>query len=220
MLGALKAYFQKTDPLWQRFQQEASRKAMFTPDIEDIQSRYAINVFVYNECQKNGNKSDVLGKQAAYQGLAYTESSDFVLYKKLLGIETYPIALPITEDQKHGWSSLIGDPGQIMGEIYSIRPYDLIQLDNYMLNTVQFQRKRVKVVVPYHANETSPLDTHVVEVFMYVGDYDFWRDQLFDAEAKKAFAKSSRLFCSKEENNKETLGAYYTFDCILEAPAF
>ena len=208
--------FDRTDPMWTKFREEADRKAMFTPDIADIQDQYAHNIFIYNECMRGNPQHNVLGEASLFGGLAYTESSDFVLYTKKLGRETYPFALPITDDHKMGRSSLIGDPGQIMGEVYSIRPDALISLDNYMLNTVQFERKRVKVVRPYHPDEKSALEVHTTEVWMYIGSYEFWKDQINDAEAKKLFIKTPRLFATKDSNNKETLGAYYIFDYNFE----
>lgn len=217
MLG----FFKKTDPLWEQFSEEANRKAQFTPDIEDVQDKYCHNVFIYNECQSHGPKNNVING-SVYGGHSYTESSDYVLYKKLLAKETYPFAFEITDDEKLGRSSYIGDMGQIMGELWLIRPNDLIALDNYMLNTVQFDRKRVKIVVPFHADEQSPVDVHTIEAWMYVAKKKFWSPQIADAQAKKFFRRSSRLFCTKDNNNKDTLSAYYIFDydAELETSAF
>lgn len=217
MLKAVANFFSRTDPQWIKYSQEAERKAQFTPDAAELQQQWAVNVFIYNECQMNGPKTNILGDKAIYGGLAYTESSDFVLYKKDLGKETFPFALEVNDDNRMGMSSLIGDPGQIMGEVYSVRPYDLISLDNYMLNTVRFERKRVKVVIPWRPNASEEIEPVIKEVWMYVGKLDFWKDQIYDQEMKKFFKPSPRLFCAKENNNKDTLGAHYLFDYNLEA---
>jgi gamma-glutamylcyclotransferase (GGCT)/AIG2-like uncharacterized protein YtfP len=202
--------------VWKQFRAEAERKAMFTPDIEKVQSQRAHNVFVYNECIRGLPKHTVLGLSAVFNGAAYTEGSDYVLYKKMLGKETYPISFQIRKDQVMGMSSLIGDPGQIMGEIYTIRPEALISLDNYMLNTVQFERKRVKVLRPFHPTAGAELEIHAIEMWMYVGIFDFWQDQMSDPESRKIFKRSIRLFAAKDITDKEPLGAHYCFDYNLE----
>jgi hypothetical protein len=217
MLQAITNFFTRTDPNWLRFRAEAERRAQFTPDILDIQQLYAVNVFVYNECMASGPKHTTLGPNAKYGGLAYTESSDFVLYKKELGNETFPIAFPVTDEQKIGMSTLIGDPGQVMGEVWSIRPDDLISLDYYMLNTVRFNRKPVNITIPYRADTNSEFEPVTKEVFMYVGDLDHWKDQLLDNEMRKSLVPSKRLFCVKDRNFNETLGSYFVFDYNIEA---
>lgn len=212
MLSNLKSLFGLKDPTFQRFQQQAEEFTLMTPDYAELQAQYAHNVFVYNENQSNGSRFDELKAPRFYRGQGFTESSDFVMYKTLLGLETFPIALEVTEDQRHGLSSLIGDPGQIIGEVYSVRYNSIVSLDNYMLNGVRFTRKRVKVVIPFRIEGTDHFDKKVTEVFMYVGKYDFWKDYLFKNEAKKTFARSERLFATKEDD----LGAHYLFDYKLE----
>jgi hypothetical protein len=180
-------------------------------------------VFVYNECKKGGPQNKVLNG-GVYNGFGYTDSPDFVLYKKLLGKETFPFAIQIKDEHRLGMSSHFGDPGQVMGEIWTLTPEQIIALDNYVLNTVQFDRVRVKVTVPFYPykNKETDLDVSTTEAYMYVAREEFWKDQISDAEATKFFKKSPRIFCAKEYNNKETLNAYFVFDydAELETAAF
>ncbi len=138
------------------------------------------------------------------------------MYKKLLGKETFPLAFKIEDDQKHGLSSLLGDMGQVMGELYSIPPMHVVALDLYMLNTVQFERIPVQVLIPFKPQGQDKFEIHKTEAMMYVGRQDFWNDQLKDAEQRKLFSQSKRLFAVKETDEPE-LGAYFTFDYNIEA---
>jgi uncharacterized protein YdaT len=133
-----------------------------------------------------------------------------------LGKETFPFAMPVSEDQKHGSGTLIGDPGQILGEVYTIRSEAIIDLDEYMLNQVYYERKKVPILIPYKTDNADEFSYHEVEAFMWVGRTEFWGDQLASSDGKKLFAQSHRLFNAKE-NKDEPLGAYYLFDYEIEA---
>ena len=214
MFNALTRIFTKTDPMWERFRQEADKKAMFTPDLAELKDFEKMRVFVYNELQKDQPKNSLLSS-SEYCGACYTQNSDFVLYKKLLGKETFPIAMEVTKDNRFGISSLIGDPGQVMGETYSVTPETIVELDNYLLNTVEFDRKRIKIVIPYFTEADSACRYIETEAWMWVGRSEFWNDQLFikDQDGPK-FARSERLFVDIKD---ETLGGHYIFDYKLEA---
>lgn len=216
MLNTIKKIFTREDQDWKKFKQEAEHKALFTPDLALLQQQARWPVFVYNELQQ-GQVQNLRMSKSIYRGLGYTKTSDFVMYKKLLGKETYPLAMAVSEDQKFGISSLIGDMGQIMGELYSVTPYDIIQLDEYHLNTVSFERKTVPILIPYKADaKADKFDMYEREAFMYIGRPEFFNEQIFSSEGKKLFAYSQRLFVTKE-NKDEPLGAYYVFDHNLEA---
>lgn len=217
MFQKLNALLTRPNIEWQRHIQEAARKSMFTPDAADIQELSGVNVFVYNETQSGQPKHGLLGPEAVFAGFGYTEGTDFVLYKKLLGKETFPFALKIRPDQILGAdtpapSSFIGDPGQVIGEVYTIRPKQLIELDFYMLNTVQFTRERTKIIIPFSI-DTKTVEYKTADVFMYVGKPDFWDDQIASPEGKKLFERSTRIFGVKED----TIGSHYTFDWNIES---
>lgn len=209
MLSSVTNFFKRTDPDWQRFRQIAERKTLLTPDYHELQQFERIKVFVYNECQKDQPQHAKLGPAVLYGGFGYTEDNSYVLYKKLLGKETFPFAMEIQDNQRHGMSSFLGDPGQVMGELWSIRPADVVELDYYMLNTVYYDRKRVKLLIT-----RSKTDVYKTEAFMYIGRPEFWNDQIFSNEGRDLFARSSRLFATKE--NSDTLGAHYVFDYNVE----
>lgn len=220
MFNAITKLFSRVDPDWAKFRQEAENKCLLTPDLSELQQYKRIPVFVYNELQ-NGQPQNIRLKDCEYGGYGYTESSDFVMYKKLLGKETFPFAMPISEDQKTGTASpsptsYLGDPGQIMGEIYRLTPQQVVEIDNYMLNTVYYERRRTDILVPVRANDSDEFKIMKVNAFIHVGKSEFWNDQIFSGEGKKLFARSKRIFNVKDKNN-EPLSAYYTFDYNVEA---
>ena len=85
---------------------------------------------------------------------------------------------------------------RIKGELHSVRPYQFRELDIYKGNTVQYIRKRVKLLVPYrkviindYLDEdgkelprclqgkkgiTGPEEVTVVRAWMYVGRDEYW----------------------------------------------
>lgn len=188
-----------------------------TPDLTELQAQFGHNVFVYNQTKRNDPEHKVFKGPKFYRGLGYTASRDFVMYKKDLGLESFPIVLEITEDQKLGIdNSLLGEPGQIMGEVFSTRWESIVELDQYHLNMVQFNRIRVAVIVPFQLEGTDQWNHKEIPVWMYVGNPEFWNPQLFSSEAKKLFKPSHRLIAEKSYKDEE-LGAFYTFDYKVEA---
>jgi gamma-glutamylcyclotransferase (GGCT)/AIG2-like uncharacterized protein YtfP len=216
MWDGLKRIITPQDAFWQKCMQEAELRNRHTPDWNALQTHEGVPIFIYDSHMKNQPNNSVLGEGILYFGAAWTESSQFVMYKKMLGKDTFPLAMQIEEDQVLGLSSLLGDPGQVMGELYAVRPNTIAKLDEDVLNLVYYERKMVKIVssVTY---STGILETKVVEAFMYVGRRKFWEDQMRDEKAKHLFQRSPRLFCSKDRG--EGLGAYYTFDYKVEAHA-
>lgn len=91
---------------------------------------------------------------------------------------------------------------RIKGEVHAIRPYQFRELDTWKQNTIQYTRKRVKLIVPYRQvivkdyydtdgrelplclqgkkGVLSPVQLHVVKAWMYVGNDDYW-DPLLNA---------------------------------------
>lgn len=85
---------------------------------------------------------------------------------------------------------------RIKGELNAIRPYQFRELDNYKGNTVQYTRRRVKLLVPHRKvikkdyydedgkelplclrgkkGVHSPEEVAVVRAWMYVGNDDYW----------------------------------------------
>jgi hypothetical protein len=166
------------------------RMPAFTPDIARLQQYKVQLLFVYDECMKQHQRHSLI-QPAEFQCTAFTEGQ-FSLWKKKLGKESFPIPL--------NTSSSMAPHSIIKGELWAIPPDNLVQLDNHKLNTVQFIRKRVRLIVPYTQqvwardrdtsariyNLATPPNSSILQVprtalikaWMYVGIDSFWDDQL------------------------------------------
>lgn len=137
MFGLFRKEIKGPDREWV---EKALKAAPFTPDIQELETRERHLVFEYGTAMRGYRNSDLLN------GFLYTAFTNpnvgkYSLWKKKLGPMSFPIALPI---------SFRDTPLRaIKGELHAIRPTQFIELDKYMLNTVQFERVRVNVVIPY-----------------------------------------------------------------------
>ena len=148
-----------------------------TPDIMDIERQAQHLLFVCDEFQKSHRYNVHLG-DGKFKYTAFTEQK-LALWKKVLGLETQAIALP------YGLRSN-APAAFIRGDLYLVPPDVIISLDNLRGNTVQFNRKRVSLNIPTRKDvwdrlgQTTESNTQVntVRAWMYVGNVDYWGDQL------------------------------------------
>ena len=162
--------------------QELHEKYLFTPDISRLQWYDNHLVFLYNECQKGQRAWDKFAFQKQCAG--FTQSPDYVMYKKSLGKETYPFAIKITTDQILGRSSFLGQPAKISGQLVKACTSTVVDLDKYCLNTVCFERSKVIVDIPYRTRGTktgkqfSEQRIAKVSAWMYVAKDSFWLPEI------------------------------------------
>lgn len=163
--------------------------------------------------QHNIIKDVALGGEPLHPG-CFT-ASKYTFWKKDLGVESFPIALPETY-QPSNWLRKPPVAARIQGELYAIRPHIIWKkLDILRHNRVQFQRRRVDISIPYKEvryNDVRPLpivsDVYVrsVRAWMYEGIPDYWDDQIGD------------MFIVKEMNQYEFdqpqkwIDKYYKFE--------
>lgn len=113
---------------------------------------------------------------------------------------------------------------RIKGEVHAIRPHQFRELDTYKLNTVQYRRQRVKLLVPhrkvilsdYYDTDgkelplclqgkkgiTSSEMVHVIRAWMYVGIDEYWDPLLSAYNFTKVQHHTSR---------REWLKEYYSY---------
>lgn len=158
---------------FQRWLSTVNKAGQFTPDLYTIQQKANHHVFVYNEAME-GHRShfDLVGN-SPYLGMSFT-IRHFTMYKKAVGDESFPFILDNVRDIRVNAS-------RVGGELYSLSPKQLIKLDEHCLNTVQFNRVRLKVVIPHkikylHEEKLSAFPP--IEAWVYVGKRDFWEDLL------------------------------------------
>ncbi len=108
-------------------------------------------------------------------------------------------------------------PLKVKGEVHAIRPYQFIDLDNFKGNTVQYVRKRVKLIVPYREvvseeygekdlplalqgkkGALSPEKVVLVRAWMYVGNPEYWDSVLNTHTFKAVQTHKSRVAWRQE----------------------
>jgi gamma-glutamylcyclotransferase (GGCT)/AIG2-like uncharacterized protein YtfP len=164
-------------------------------------------VFIYDQLMRKHRMNHLLENHSQFQCTAYTWGSNWTLWKKRLGLGTFPIPLriPMTGVEQ----------GRIKGEIYKVRSSRIIDLDEYKLNGVEFRRKKVDLLIPYrrqqrivnedHNYETINTDLVAhVEAWMYVGRYKYWQDFI---DAGYNF-KTCKIY---EPHGSLLIGKYYSF---------
>lgn len=160
------------------------KEAAFSPDLLHLIKHEWQLFFIMDGFQKNHPKHELINRQSMF--LCNAESiQPFVVWKKDLGEESYPIPMTSPEyGHVPRWRNpRKGDAGSVRGEIHALRPSTAIPiLDKEHLNTVQFIRKRVNFMVDYRYRSFSRREGwHIsepqrafVEAWMYVGIREYW----------------------------------------------
>ena len=117
--------------------------------------------------------------------VAYTHRK-FSMFRKNLGKASYPIILPPTED--HPGTIARAELAPVRGEVYFVKPYQMIELDNYKNNGVVFNRERVFLDIPYREVELRDGERILGEwkhhksmsAWMYIAnpEYFFWNNYI------------------------------------------
>lgn len=172
-----------------------------TPDYSILQQCKYQLLFVYNEFQKGCREHEgFMDFDAKPCGQAFTVDDHFTVWKKNLGKESFPIALVGDRKASETWYTSsrrlsngvnrayirVAPKARIKGEVYAVRPYQYLELDKYYENTVQFDRVRVKLVMPYTRIEADHKTftivkthtSHIIRAWMYMGRSDYWSDLL------------------------------------------
>lgn len=95
------------------------------------------------------------------------------------------IPIPMLNDNPKHTIRYFPPPLKIQGEIHAVRPYEFLGLDTYKRNGVQFQRKRVNLILPYREVLQEEY------IFDKVGDY---RPIPMCLQGKKGAVTSERVY--------------------------
>lgn len=176
----------------------AAERNRFTPDIGVLEQAAFQRMFVYDE-MKHGHRShaflpeDLVTRDAT----CYTDNY-FVLHKKQLGQASQAIATDCDIwPLPHGNTA---DRARVQGELYKVPSTHIPILDTYHQNTVEFERRRVRILRPWRhivrAKDGFPLNGEHLESFkargivhsmrgigpidawMYIGKLDYWEKQM------------------------------------------
>lgn len=135
-------YYDIPNPNWFLY---ASGESKYSPDIAKLEEYEFQLLFSCDETQIRHVKHSLI-EDGAYVCPAFTQGS----FNYWLPEAPFLPPVPM-EAMEYGKYSMPNTPpkAKIKGELHAIRPYKFIALDNYKENGVQFQRKRVKLIVPY-----------------------------------------------------------------------
>lgn len=215
----------------------------YTPDIAFLQSQEKVNIFIYNELMSGRrDHTDLWYDQNVFEfcGAAYTHAQNYVMWKKrwVVGQHTTPVALASEVSYKIPQSYLSSSkkikdlkPSETMdhpearvkGEIYSVRPQVLIDLDRAYLNGVQFKRIRVNAFIPFRLNLWDPKhhnynlhdeNYHSCRCWFYIGVPKYWDDVLDAGWTTFPVAKFSTP--TKRKFPTLDIGDYYFFSKLEE----
>lgn len=175
----------------------AIAKSQFTPDIATLSRREFQLIFVYGTQMRGHPEHELVIAHGAYLATAYT-GQRYTLWKKRLGEASFPIALTGVGWSRPDWAR--PTPSFVQGELYAIPTAQLIELDKHYQNTLEFERKRMLMTIPYRklyrvcspdtqaaidkyfgiesAVVTTQTSVEIVKAWMYIGKPDHWDDQL------------------------------------------
>lgn len=160
----------------------------FSPDIQELQRREGCNIFVYNELQEGQAAHHLLGEDKFKLAPAFTNEEYTVYQHRHAAVEggrAFPIALkPEKTHSKMDFGEIgavaFGYPARILGQMWTVRPRRMIEIDKYMMNTIYFDRRRVQLLVPFREwvpDRRSMLTERQIQrvtAWMYVGRTSFW----------------------------------------------
>lgn len=167
---------------WAEKNERWSAHTKYTPDIARL-SAHNWNIFLITDDMMRGRRAHQLLKdrdKCMYLCTAYT-INDFTMFKKNLGLATYPVVLDPPEDAARGIISR-ASRGPIRGELWAIKADQVKELDKHRLNTVEFHRRRVYVDIPYQTVNKYKYEVVLSEwmhhegqrAWMYIGDFGYW----------------------------------------------
>lgn len=176
-----------------RIIEEDKERLQYTPDYCRLAQHTSHLFFIHDDMMQLQTNHDMVkeGSLSGFRPLAYgytTKKMSFI--KKELGLKSFPVALSLrnTDDLP----LYMTDEYRIRGEIYAIRPHQIVKLDTHRQNGVQFKRIPVNINVGYRkllgwydANGSTKYNHHLaneemltVSCQMYVGREEYWKDQL------------------------------------------
>lgn len=207
--------------LWQMY--EATK---FTPDIAKLEKYAWQLIFVTDQLKEGHLHNAKLGPEASYRFPAFTQQGFHYWDTPIPFLPPVPMKVEYTINPVKGFPPI----AKIKGEVHLIRPQQFMTLDRYKQNTVEYQRERIKLVVPYtpvkllkdhnldprfgvqevfcrsdYKGSSVALDretTCTIRAWMYTGKPDFWDPLInaFDYKAVETFHSKNRRWCQEYYN--------------------
>lgn len=186
---------QKIDPAYRRFMDHRVR---FTPDALDLFSYPVHHLFVYDGMMSKHLDFPKIVKHGPTLFPGYTDyptvftMSGFTMFYDCPSGQVVPL---------HAEHDGYFPKAKVKGQLHLVRPEVLHSLDITRENGVQFKRRRVRLLLPYHEKLTGPYRTLngkplpralqgwrgkqtpekiwiLKDVWMYVGRKSYWNNRL------------------------------------------
>jgi gamma-glutamylcyclotransferase (GGCT)/AIG2-like uncharacterized protein YtfP len=169
MFNTLRNFFMSEPVSAEGLQKALSMIPPHTPDLWKLeQSEYQL-VFEYGDLQNRMPKHQMVQPYSAYT--AFTNEK-FAVFNSHCEDESYPVAFKSTfmDVQKRPMRR-----SKVRGELFAVKAKNLMLIDSYRQNGVQFERKRVRVVTPMIDTEGKNM---TADAWMYLGKLDNWKDKI------------------------------------------
>jgi len=167
----------------------------FTPDYLKLSQQLGVLLFIHDDMMQLQPNHDLvkIGSLSGFYPFMYGYTSQRLSFvKKELGLHSFPVAIDIRDTDE--LQLFMAEKHRIRGEIYAIRPQQMIELDTHRQNGVQFQRITANINIGFQKLFRRDRDPdkgrHNVEyqlgkeemitvpMQMYVGREAYWLDQL------------------------------------------
>lgn len=205
MFGAIKRYAQKKNQaeFTKRFKevykmppqewlQQCSDRAWHSPDVLQLEQKERWNLFVYDNLMIGRNEYPLLRDRGTFRWHGFTRNH-YSMWKANLEKGSYAVPL-VPKDPRDitPWSETdrfanrFGHHSAIKGQLFSVPPSVLLELDKTRQNNVEFIRQRVEIEVPLkevlffgdQGVEPVKRTINIQQAWMYVGKSEFWNDQI------------------------------------------
>jgi len=141
---------------------ELAERRERTPDMAELRQKESVLVFVYGTLKKGFHNHCVINPDAKYLGRAFTYRPHF----KMLDTGSFPV---VRRDTDNG--------SVIYGELYAVKPINMIRLDGLEGNGEMYQRELVqcKLLDQELHSEVVRGKIHPLRMaWMYIGTDYYW----------------------------------------------
>lgn len=164
-------------------------KLQYTPDASLLSQNKMQHIFVYDRLmEKRDDFESIIEAVLPIASIGYTVHR-FCNWRKNLGKLSFPIPLETRESPTNPpWADLAREtswfrdapPAIVKGIVYSIDSDKFKELDKLYRNGLYFDRKKVKIQIPYIAQIENGGKEYLMKLWawMYVGRKEHWEDQL------------------------------------------
>lgn len=219
MFATIKKFFSrpKPDPKTVEKQMDVD---LYSPDAWKLELQEFQHLLVYQPYEEIKD----LVEASIPTAVAFTQDAEFGMWKHTDEHMSHPLVMRVSKPkrpQKHV-SRFTMEPGRIRGQLLAIRPYQLFELDTFMMNGVLYQRELVKVEIPYRqvlfVNKPDLITTGVqhfteLEAWMYLGVPDMW-DQHMDG----GFNYPKMPLRDPSKTNKKKVKPFYAYYDFKDNP--